>query len=233
VSLLTALGLVPALLLPRGVFGLAWIVLNRLEQRRHGAVESIWRRPGASLVGGSWPYAWTALILAVLNFATLVLAGRPWGITQAFALWGSHAIDQLGLGDPVFWPFWEESTRAEALHRALWTDTSTVMDVGIIVGALLAAALAGTFAVTIRVPSAHVVASIIGGLLLGIGAIVATGCNIGAFFSGIASGSTHGWLWVLAALPGNWLGARLRPLFRLDDAFPLSPTSHSPTPAHI
>jgi uncharacterized membrane protein YedE/YeeE len=232
-SLLTTLGLLPALLLQFGVFGLGWIAINRLEKRRHGAVESIWRRPGASLVRGGWPYAWTALALAVLNFATLVLAGRPWGITQAFALWGSHAIDQLGFDDPVFWSFWEEPTRAEALHRALWADTTTVMNIGIIIGALLAAALAGTFTVTIRVPAAPLLASIIGGLLLGIGAIVSTGCNISAFFSGIASGSAHGWLWILAALPGNWLGARLRPLFRLDDASPFSPTALSSTPTRI
>jgi hypothetical protein len=59
--------------------------------------------------------------------------------------------------------------------------------------------------------------SVIGGLLLGAGAIIATGCNISAMFSGIASGSLHGWLWLAAALPGNWVGLRLRPWFRLDD----------------
>ena len=78
----------------------------------------------------------------MLNFATLVIAGRPWGITQAFALWGSKALDASDLADPVFWTFWEQPTRAEALHRSLWPDTTSVMDVAVIVGALLAAGLA-------------------------------------------------------------------------------------------
>jgi len=35
------------------------------------------------------------------------------------------------------------------------------------------------------------------------------GCNIGAFFSGIASGSLHGWVWIFAAVLGNWVGFKL------------------------
>lgn len=52
-------------------------------------------------------------------------------------------------------------------------------------------------------------------LLPGYGARFAWGCNIGAFFSGVASGSLHGWLWIAAALAGNQAGIRLRPWFSL------------------
>ena len=55
----------------------------------------------------------------------------------------------------------------------------------------------------------------VGGLLLGYGARLAYGCNIGAYFSGIASGSLHGWLWLVAAFTGNVSGTRLRPAFGL------------------
>ena len=48
-----------------------------------------------------------------------------------------------------------------------------------------------------------------------VGARLAFGCNIGAYFSGIASGSLHGWLWFLAALLGTAVGVRCRPLFGL------------------
>ena len=92
------------------------------------------------------------------------------------------------------------------------------MNVGLILGALLGAALAGRFAPRRRLTAGHVASAVIGGLLLGYGARLAFGCNIGALFSGIASGSVHGWLWLLAALPGAVLGARLRPLFGLDSA---------------
>jgi hypothetical protein len=43
----------------------------------------------------------------------------------------------------------------------------------------------------------------------------AYGCNIGAYFSGIASGSLHGWLWLPAAFAGSAIGTHLRPMFDL------------------
>ncbi len=58
-------------------------------------------------------------------------------------------------------------------------------------------------------------AAILGGILRGYGARLAYGCNIGAYFSGIASSSLHGWLWLVAAFAGSVLGTRLRPLFGL------------------
>jgi uncharacterized membrane protein YedE/YeeE len=56
--------------------------------------------------------------------------------------------------------------------------------------------------------------------LLGYGARLAYGCNIGAYFSGIASGSLHGWCWVVAAFIGSIVGTRLRPLFGLSVEYP-------------
>ena len=52
---------------------------------------------------------------------------------------------------------------------------------------------------------------------MGYGARIAFGCNIGAFFSGIISTSLHGWLWIALALPGTWLGVKLRPFFGLSN----------------
>ncbi|MBZ0132386.1 MAG: YeeE/YedE family protein [Rhodocyclaceae bacterium] len=57
-------------------------------------------------------------------------------------------------------------------------------------------------------------AAVLGGLLMGYGARIAFGCNIGVF-SGVASTSLHGWLWLAAALAGSWIGVRLRPRFGL------------------
>ena len=90
------------------------------------------------------------------------------------------------------------------------------MDFGIVLGALLASALAGRFAPNWRVPLRSASAAVVGGLMLGYGARLAYGCNIGAYFSGIASGSLHGWAWLAAAFFGNVLGTRLRPFFGLE-----------------
>jgi len=82
-----------------------------------------------------------------------------------------------------------------------------------VLGALIAAGLAGRYAPRFRVPLRSLAAAIIGGLLMGYGARITFGCNIGVFFSGIASTSLHGWLWIAAALPGTWIGIKLRPAF--------------------
>jgi uncharacterized membrane protein YedE/YeeE len=216
ISLPQTLGLWPALLLNLGIFALiAWLVARR-EKRLHGGVEPIFRRSGASFLTGPWPFGWAALALALLNVGTLILAGRPWGITQAFATWGSLVAEQSGLADPVFWTYWDEPTRVGLLHRSPLLDATTLMNVGLMLGALLAAGLAGRFAPVWRIGIRPLAAAIIGGLILGYGARMAFGCNISAYFSGVASGSVHGWLWIAAALPGNYLGILLRPLFGLE-----------------
>jgi uncharacterized membrane protein YedE/YeeE len=90
------------------------------------------------------------------------------------------------------------------------------MDFGIIAGAMLASALAGRFAPSWDIPLRSVIAAVVGGLLLGYGARIAYGCNIGAYFSGIASGSLHGYLWALSAFAGNIVGVKFRPFFFLE-----------------
>jgi uncharacterized membrane protein YedE/YeeE len=52
--------------------------------------------------------------------------------------------------------------------------------------------------------------ALVGGLLLGYGARLAFGCNVGAYFSGIASTSLHGWVWLAGALLGTPIGVMLR-----------------------
>lgn len=101
------------------------------------------------------------------------------------------------------------------MQGSILDDITSVMDIGLVAGAMCAAALAGRFAPQLRIPLRSLVAAILGGLLMGYGARIAFGCNIGAFFSGVASTSLHGWLWISAALHGNWIGVRLRPLFKL------------------
>ena len=172
------------------------------------------RRGFARFVQGPWPLVAGAIALAILNFATLALSGRPWGITSAFALWGSKIAAATGIADPASWPYWQ-GNNAAALNRSILADVTSVMDLGIIVGALGAAALAGRFAPIWRLPLRSAIAAIVGGLLLGYGSRLAYGCNIGAYFSGIASGSLHGWLWLVAAFAGNVVGTSLRPAFGL------------------
>lgn len=210
VSLVKRLGLPVALTLNLAVFVAIFAATVWLERKRHGTLSLFGSASDGRLLRGPWPIIWGAIALALLNFATLYLAGRPWGITSAFALWGAKIADTAGLG-VADWTYWQ--ARSGSLQTSVLRDVNSVMNFGIILGALTAAGLAGRFAPSLRIGAGPLAAAVIGGLMMGYGARLAYGCNIGAYFSGISSGSLHGWLWLLTAFTGNILGARLRPVF--------------------
>lgn len=217
-SLVTTLGAPVGIAVSFALFAAIALLTIYVEKRRHGGLEqpAPSDRTGLSrFLRGPWPMVWGAVALAVLNFSTLALAGRPWGVTSAFALWGAKGAQMLGI-DPTAWAYWQAPGNAQTLNESVFADITSVMDFGIIAGAMLAAALAGRFAPSLKIPARSILAAVVGGLLLGYGARIAYGCNIGAYFSGIASGSLHGWLWLVAAFAGNILGVRLRPWFFME-----------------
>jgi uncharacterized membrane protein YedE/YeeE len=210
-SLTRLFGLAGALAISAVALGAIFLTLWRWERSAHGGVEALFT------TGGRWSVGAAAIGLALLGFLTLVLAGRPWTITAAFPLWGSSLVDASGIDDPAFWTFWDEPTRNEALLRPVWLDRTTLMDAGLVLGAAVASWFAKA-RVDNRLATRFgpALAAILGGALMGFGAVLATGCNIGAMLAGIASGGAHGWIWPLAALPGSALGIALRARFGLD-----------------
>jgi len=220
ISLLERVGWVGALLLQLCLFILLYRLVAKLERRRFGKLEAIarvkkQRSLARRMVFGPWPVLWGALSLALLSLATLLVAGHPWSITFAFGLWGTKIWSALG-GDISTWSYWSSGYPALALQRSVLADATSVMDIGIVLGAVLAAGLAGRFAPADPVKARDMLTAVVGGLLLGYGARLAFGCNIGGLLAGIASGSLHGWLWLAAGFTGTVLGVRLRTLLGVD-----------------
>jgi len=218
ISLGVELGVPGALALTIAGLGLVALVTALIEKRIHGNLETepAPKRPGWSWIWqGPWPLVGAGLLLALLNIATLLLAGHPWSITYGFGLWGAKIAQGVGI-DVASWEFWTWPAQAQALNSSVLADTVSVMDFGLVLGAALAAAIAGKFAPKAKLPLGSLLAAIIGGLLMGYGARLSFGCNIGALFSGIATGSVHGWLWFAAAFAGSFVGIWLRPVFGLD-----------------
>lgn len=219
ISLVESLGVLPGLLLSFIVFAIIAAATVYFEKKRHGSLEiepsskhQGWKR----FIRGPWPLIWGGIILTLLNFATLALAGRPWGVTSALAVWGAKGATLVGV-DVASWDYWQKAGNAKALAESLWFDITSMMNFGIMLGALLAASLAGKFAPNFNIPKRSLIAAVVGGIMLGYGARLAYGCNIGAYFSGIASGSLHGWLWLVFAFIGNGIGVKLRPIFFPDE----------------
>lgn len=167
-----------------------------------------------NLLLGPWPLLLSALVLAALNFATLLVAGHPWSITWAFTLWGAKMMTFLGWTAQAN-GFWTAPFQSNALAGSLFVDNTSLMNIALLCGAFGAAILSRRFEFKIVMNFKSIMAAVIGGLLMGYGARLAYGCNIGALFSGMASTSLHAWLWIICALAGTWIGIRLRPVFGL------------------
>jgi len=176
-------------------------------------VIAIARKRGANFMP-SRRYIIGGIVIGLLCVAIFAAGGHPWSVTFAFTVWGAKAATALGfdLSQAAFWQ-WPGPKRA--LAESVLSDTSSLTDLGMLFGAMAAAAASKPFASGPWPPLKSLAAAAIGGLLMGWGARLGFGCNIGAFVGGVASGSLHGWLWFLAALPGCLVGIRLRPLFGL------------------
>ncbi|GAB5427752.1 MAG: YeeE/YedE family protein [Devosia indica] len=217
-SLGAEIGIAGALAVTIAALALVALVTALIERRAHGNLEAepVPARPGWSWLWlGPWPLVGAGLALALLNIATLLTAGHPWSITYGFGLWGAKIAQGVGI-DVASWEFWTWPAQAQALQSSVLADTVSVMDFGLVLGAAIAASVAGKFAPKAKLPLGSLLAAIIGGLLMGYGARLSFGCNIGALFSGIATGSLHGWLWFAAAFAGSYAGVWARPLFGLD-----------------
>ncbi len=157
-----------------------------------------------------------AVLLAIFALANLAVAGQPWGVVYGLGLWTAKGAVALGT-DVAALPFWSAPANSERLGASILTDVTSLTNLGIIGGALLVATWRGGLAQKLPdLPARAWVGVIISGLLLGYSSRLAFGCNVGAFFSGISTGSLHGWAWFAAAFAGSAVGLRLRPVLGLE-----------------
>lgn len=172
--------------------------------------------PGALLRPDcGWAFWVGGMAVALLNTALLAYRGRPWGITSSVTGWALSGLAGLGV-DVASWPWWQAREQAHAALPAAdpwshlpWFAQDTVLNLGVIAGACLAAILTSQWRFR-RVRSLKVAASaVIGGFLMGYGARVALGCNIGALVGGISSLSAQGWVYAIFLAAGAFAGSFL------------------------
>ncbi|MFT6103826.1 MAG: putative membrane protein YedE/YeeE [Paracoccaceae bacterium] len=207
----TNLGALPILTL-RGAPGLA-ITLVGLALV---AAMLIWlAKPGTRQLPRR--YVLAALALAALAIANLVVAGQPWGVVYGLGLWAAKGATALG-ADLSGSAFYAASTSVERLNASVLTDYTSLTNFGMIAGAFgVAAWRSGGLSQPLPTyPARAWIATVIAGILLGYSSRLAFGCNVGAFFSGIATGSLHGWVWFAAAFAGAFLGVRIRAISGLE-----------------
>lgn len=174
------------------------------------------------VITGPWnPYV-GGILLAFSNVAILLISNSPWGITGPLTLWGCKFMYYLGWKSIPEWDFW----KGKNFHAPIYFDLKSWSNIGIIFGGCIGACFAQRYysnlvaVVPKKTPKyryliLNILSRTIGGLMLGVGARMAYGCNIGSGFSGVSSFSLHGYIWILCAAIGNFVGIKLRPLFGL------------------
>ena len=206
----TSLGTLPVISAQSvaGAQGGLWLTLAGLAVL--GAALAARATPGKRLPGGRLAIA--ALLIAGLAGLNLVIAGQPWGIVYGLGLWGAK-IAQAGGADVAATAFWSNPVHAERLTSSVLTDVTSLTNIGLILGAFLIMRGRAQPGAPVAALAWRGWAGIaIAGLVLGYSARMAFGCNVGAFFSGISTGSLHGWVWFAAAFAGSAAGLKLRPL---------------------
>ncbi len=135
-----------------------------------------------------WPVIPSALVIGSLN-VFLFAFDRPWTASDGMRNWGDSLLQLFGV-----------VAQTDLLPPFLFSGS--VLNLGMLFGALAAALLGREFAVR-PAPPIELFKGALGGLLMGLGAMLSFGCNIGGFFSALSALSLSS----VAMMAGLYLGA--------------------------
>ncbi len=145
------------------------------------------------LFGKQWA-AWVAGILLAVSNILLFAYEKPWSAADGVRNWGDWVFNSLGLTDTII--------------ISPYLFSTSLLNFGVIAGAFAAALLAGQFRIQ-GASAFELLKGLVGGTLMGIGAGLAFGCNIGGFFSATSALSVAGLTMMAGLMIGVYIGLRL------------------------
>ena len=153
-------------------------------------------------------YVTAAVLLSLFQIVSLAATKNPWGVSGAFAVWGAWIYEAVG-GSVDKWYYFASEGMQNTLNGGILNHPESWRNFGIITGALAATLLASGFKLKKIKSYRQVIAAVVGGVLMGYGARMAFGCNIGALYGGIASLSLSGWVFAIGMFGGAVVGSKL------------------------
>jgi len=159
--------------------------------------KGIFRELYDTLFGQSWNM-WIGSILLAMLSVFLFLIASPWGSSGGIVNWGQNLFSGLGLPldvsapDGITWIF---------EHKY------AMLSIAVIIGALASALLGKEFAIRVA-PAGELFKGLFGGILMGIGCILAMGCTVGNFFSGLAALSGGAIIFVVGLTFGVFIAVK-------------------------
>ncbi|MDO8948413.1 MAG: YeeE/YedE thiosulfate transporter family protein [Desulfocapsaceae bacterium] len=151
---------------------------------------------------------WNATVTGVLvAFLSVIIMAwwRPWGAVGAIRNWGDwimYGITSLVGSSAGIFSYYGEAP------KSVFMDSGSVIGICFVVGAFISACLGKDFAFRIP-PYREMVKAVIAGILMGIGATLAGGCNVGGFYNAIGNLSAHGFAMWIGLVAGVLLGLKL------------------------
>jgi hypothetical protein len=178
---------------------IAWPLLRRLPEAP--AVPPTGRpRPLRAVFVDRWP-AWAGG-LAVGALATIAYFRiGPLGVTAEIGSRTRQAATALDLLPARLEGLDTFRGCATLVRDALLTPNGLFV-AGLVLASLAAALVAGQFKPT-RPTAGGAARGLVGGVLLGFGAMIGLGCSVGTFLSGIMAGAVSGWVFGLAMFAGT------------------------------
>lgn len=154
---------------------------------------------------------WYSSIRAVIVSSSLGLVisifylctGKMIGVMGVFPIIGANILKLFG-ARPENWDYFKGGIPSNVLSLEIFDS-----DIFMALGAFIASSIKGNFGTDQCKGIGEYIKGIIGGLLMGIGARMAGGCNIGAMTSGITSSSIHGFIWMICAILGCFCSCKI------------------------
>ena len=189
---------------------LAWPLLRRL--RALPRAETGERRVEAgfgAVFAGRWPVWLGGLAVGAIGTLAYLRIG-PLGVTAEIGGRARQAAGSFGLLPARLEGLDTFRGCATAVRDAVLTPNGLFVG-GLVLASFAAALAAGQFRPA-RPRPGHVVRGLLGGALLGWGAMTGLGCSVGTLLSGIMAGALSGWVFGIAMFAGAgatlWLGRR-------------------------
>ncbi len=140
----------------------------------------------------NWPLWLGGLLIGIMSVITFAW-GRPWGVARGLGNWGD-------------WFFALVGAYSNRPSSPLVTSSS-VLTLGLLWGALGSSLLSKQFVLRMASPL-ELLKGVVGGSLMGVGAAMAGGCNVGGFYSAVSALSFSGLAMMVGLLIGAYLGLR-------------------------
>ncbi len=139
-----------------------------------------------------WP-SWLGGLLIGIVALMIFIWNFPWGIAAGYQNWGEWVYFLSGMSD--------------AIPEMPWLHTLSVSNFGIFFGALASALLSRQFVLR-KAPRFEYVKGAAGGILMGAGAALAGGCNVGGFYTAVGVFSMGGYAMMMGLFIGAFIGLK-------------------------